>query len=301
MSKSLGAASYIAIRDDSETIKQKIKKAVTDEQGVKNLLELYSYFGDKNKYQKMLSQYKEAKLMNVELKEELSQTIIKFLAPIQERIKELEKNPAKVKELATYDALIVPGGFGKRGIEGKIAAVRFARENKIPYLGICLGLQIAMVEFARNKAGMADANSTEFDLDTPYPVVGLVTEWIDHTGQVEKRHKDSNKGGTMRLGGQTCKLMEGTLARKMYGQDTIIERHRHRYEVNNAYIEPLEKAGFVFSGSSPDGRLMEIAELSKNEHPFYLGTQFHPEFKSRPLTPHPLFYAFVKACISKKK
>ena len=205
-----------------------------------------------------------------------------------------EKDRSKLKELQDLDGIIVPGGFGKRGTEGMILAANYARENKIPYFGLCLGMQIMTISYARNVLGLSDANSTEMDSDTKNPVIATMAD------QVEKI-KNKNYGATMRLGAYPCLLKDGSVAALAYGKKSISERHRHRYEVNNAYIEPLEKAGFVFSGSSPDGRLMEIAELSKNEHPFYLGTQFHPEFKSRPLTPHPLFYAFVKACISKKK
>ena len=205
-----------------------------------------------------------------------------------------EKDRSKLKELQDLDGIIVPGGFGKRGTEGMILEANYARENKIPYFGLCLGMQIMTISYARNVLGLSDANSTEMDSDTKNPVIATMAD------QVEKI-KNKNYGATMRLGAYPCLLKDGSVAALAYGKKSISERHRHRYEVNNAYIEPLEKAGFVFSGSSPDGRLMEIAELSKNEHPFYLGTQFHPEFKSRPLTPHPLFYAFVKACISKKK
>src|SRR3989338_6596772 len=205
-----------------------------------------------------------------------------------------EQDRSKLKELQDLDGIIVPGGFGKRGTEGMILAANYARENKIPYFGLCLGMQIMTISYARNVLGLSDANSTEMDSDTKNPVIATMAD------QVEKI-KNKNYGATMRLGAYPCLLKDGSVAALAYGKKSISERHSHRYEVNNAYIEPLEKAGFVFSGSSPDGRLMEIAELSKNEHPFYLGTQFHPEFKSRPLTPHPLFYSFVKACISKKK
>ena len=194
--------------------------------------------------------------------------------------------------LENMDAILVPGGFGERGIEGKIAAAGFARENNIPYLGICLGLQVAVIEFARNIAGLKDAHSTEFDPGTPYPVIALITEWQDRSGQMEERDESSDYGGTMRLGGQECKLRDGTLARKIYDRDVIVERHRHRYEFNNNHLEPLEKAGMVFSGWSQDG-LAEIVELPR--HAFYLACQFHPEFKSNPRYGHPLFTAFVTA------
>lgn len=189
--------------------------------------------------------------------------------------------------------IIVPGGFGKRGVEGKIAAVRYARENKIPYLGICLGMQIAIIEYARNKAGMADANSTEFDPNTPYPVVALVTEWMDQAGKVEVRDEHSDKGGTMRLGGQLCLLAEGSLARKIYNKPSVIERHRHRYEVNNTLVGKIEAAGMKISGRSQDSNLVEMIELS--DHPWFIGCQFHPEFTSSPRDGHPLFTGFVCA------
>ncbi len=194
--------------------------------------------------------------------------------------------------LEGMDAILVPGGFGERGIEGKIAAAGFARENKIPYLGICLGLQVAVIEFARNIAGLKDAHSTEFDPDTPYPVIALITEWRDRSGQIEERDENSDYGGTMRLGGQECELRGGTLARKIYDRDVIVERHRHRYEFNNNHLEPLEKAGMVFSGWSRD-ELAEIIELPR--HPFFLACQFHPEFKSNPRAGHPLFTGFITA------
>ncbi len=194
--------------------------------------------------------------------------------------------------LKGMDGIIVPGGFGKRGVEGKIAAVRFARENHVPYLGICLGLQIAMIEYARNKANMANANSTEFDTETPYPVIALVTEWTDQTGKVETRHETSEKGGTMRLGGQACKLVKGSLAQRIYGKDTVTERHRHRYEVNNNLLPTIEAAGLKVSGRSQDN-LVEMIELP--DHPWFVGCQFHPEFTSSPRDGHPLFAAFVEA------
>jgi CTP synthase len=195
--------------------------------------------------------------------------------------------------LKGMDGIIVPGGFGKRGIEGKIAVARFARENQVPYLGICLGMQIAMIEFARHKAGMEGANSTEFDAKTPYPVVALVTEWIDHTGQRETRHEDSHKGGTMRLGGQACRLVEDSLARTMYGKEMIVERHRHRYEVNNHLLPTIEAAGLKISGRSQKDDLVEMIEIPT--HPWFIGCQFHPEFTSTTRDGHPLFTGFIRA------
>ncbi len=198
-----------------------------------------------------------------------------------------------VEILKGMDGVIVPGGFGLRGIEGKIAAVRYARENKVPYLGICLGMQIALIEYARNKAGMIDANSTEFNPETPYPVVALVTEWVDQSGKVEVRSEDSDKGGTMRLGGQPCQLVEGSLTQKIYGKNNIIERHRHRYEVNNLLLPAIEAAGLKVSGRSHQGELVEMIELP--DHPWFIGCQFHPEFTSNPRDGHPLFTGFVTA------
>ncbi len=194
--------------------------------------------------------------------------------------------------LTNMHAILVPGGFGERGIEGKIAAARFARENKIPYLGICLGLQVAVVDYARAVAGLAGAHSTEFDPETGHPVIGLITEWRDRSGQTEERDENSDLGGTMRLGGQECSLTPGSLAATSYDSDVIVERHRHRYEFNNNYREVLEKAGMVFSGWSMDG-LAEIVELPA--HPWFLACQFHPEFTSNPRTGHPLFTGFITA------
>jgi CTP synthase len=204
---------------------------------------------------------------------------------------DIEKNGPEI--LKGMDGIIVPGGFGKRGVEGKIAAARFARENKIPYLGICLGMQIAMIEFARDKAGMPAANSTEFDADTAYPVVALVTEWKSASGQVETRSEHSDKGGTMRLGGQVCMLTKGSLAEKLYKSAKIIERHRHRYEVNNLLVPQIEAAGMNVSGRSEQDNLVEMIELP--DHPWFVGCQFHPEFTSTPRDGHPLFTGFIAA------
>jgi len=204
---------------------------------------------------------------------------------------EIEKNGPD--ELSEMSAILVPGGFGNRGIEGKILTVKYARENKIPYLGICLGMQVAVIEYARNKAGMTDANSTEFNSDTKYPVVGLITEWKDESGNVETRDENSNLGGTMRLGGQECKLVEKSNAREIYGQASIVERHRHRYEVNDLLINKIEKAGLKVSGRSADGNLVEMIEI--DDHPWFVACQFHPEFTSTPRDGHPLFESFIKA------
>jgi len=192
-------------------------------------------------------------------------------------------------------AILVPGGFGNRGIEGKIAAVRYARENNIPYLGICLGMQVAVIEFARDVAGLQGAHSTEFDEKTPHPVIALITEWTTEDGSIERRGKDSDMGGTMRLGSQECHLAEGNKARNLYGHDTIKERHRHRYEFNNNYLDALTEAGLVISGLSADRSLVEIVEIS--EHPWFVACQFHPEFTSTPRDGHPLFEGFVKAAM----
>ena len=201
--------------------------------------------------------------------------------------------------LRGMDAILVPGGFGERGVEGKITTVRYARENKIPYLGICLGMQVAVIEFARNVVGLAGAHSTEFKLDTAHPVIGLITEWKNADGSVEKRGEDSDLGGTMRLGGQTCHLAEGSRAREIYGNESIVERHRHRYEFNNNYLDQLSEAGLVFSGLSEDKSLVEVVELP--DHPWFIACQFHPEFTSNPRDGHPLFSGFVAAARQHKE
>jgi CTP synthase len=204
-----------------------------------------------------------------------------------------------VAKLKDVDAILVPGGFGERGIEGKIATVRYARENKIPYLGICLGMQVAVIEFARDVAGLEGAHSTEFLPTSPHPVIGLITEWMDESGQLEIRDEQSDLGGSMRLGGQQCRLKPDSLAYLMYQKDVITERHRHRYEFNNHYYERLEQAGMRFSGKSIDGRLVEVIEIPN--HPWFLACQFHPEFTSTPRRGHPLFSGFVMAAAQHKK
>ena len=195
--------------------------------------------------------------------------------------------------LEGVDAVLVPGGFGERGIEGKIKAVQYARENGVPYLGICLGMQVAVIEYARHVAGLDKANSTEFDTSTPNPVIALITEWQTNDGSVETRSEDSDLGGTMRLGGQVCMLEPGSLAHKVYNKDKITERHRHRYEFNNLFKEKLEQAGLVFSGYSVDGKLMEMIEIPG--HPWFIACQFHPEFTSTPRDGHPLFTSYIQA------
>jgi CTP synthase len=205
---------------------------------------------------------------------------------------EIEKGG--VGPLEKMDAILVPGGFGKRGTEGKIRAIRFARENGIPYLGICLGMQLATIEFARNVCGLAGANSTEFDPDSPHPVVALITEWLDRTGRIERRNEASDLGGTMRLGAQKVPVESGTLAHSIYGPE-VNERHRHRYEVNNVYVPQLEAKGYKVSARTPSENLPEMMELPA--HPFFFGVQFHPEFTSTPRGGHPLFSAFVNAAL----
>ena len=199
---------------------------------------------------------------------------------------------------AGCDGILVPGGFGYRGVEGKIAAIRYARENRIPFFGICLGMQCAVIEFARHVAGLEDANSEEFDPLSAHKVIYLMTEWFDfRTKNLEKRDAESDKGGTMRLGAYPCKLAADTLAREAYGEELVYERHRHRFEFNNAFRDQLEDAGLVISGLSPDERLVEMVELPRDVHPWYVATQAHPEFKSRPTNPQPLFREFVRASI----
>ena len=201
------------------------------------------------------------------------------------------------RALGGVDAVLVPGGFGVRGVEGKIRAIRHARENRIPYLGICLGMQLATIEFAREVCGLTDANSTEFDPHTPHPVVGLITEWMDRTGNLEKRSATSGMGGTMRLGSQQCPVKPGTLAARIYGE-TVNERHRHRYEVNNNYVDQFEQAGMLISARTPSENLPEMMEIPA--HPWFVGVQFHPEFTSSPRAGHPLFKSYVEAALKYK-
>ena len=208
--------------------------------------------------------------------------------------KNLERGGAKSATLAKYDGIIVPGGFGESGIEGKLKAIKFAREKKIPYLGLCYGMQLMVIEYARNVLGLKNAHTTEIQKNSEDPVVDVMLE--------QKKHLSDNKyGGTMRLGSYPCYLKKGTLARAAYKKELVEERHRHRYEINSKYIKQLEDAGLIFSGTSPDGVLMEIAELPRSKHPFMLGTQFHPEFQARPLSPHPLFTEFLRSAIYRKR
>ncbi|MDR2689641.1 MAG: CTP synthase [Azoarcus sp.] len=201
--------------------------------------------------------------------------------------------------LEGMDAILVPGGFGKRGTEGMIQAIGYARTHRVPYLGICLGMQLAVIEFARNEAGLADAHSTELAPETPHPVVALITEWLDREGKVERRDEDSNLGGTMRLGAQRCPVVPSTLAADIYGKE-VNERHRHRYEVNNFYVPRLEAAGLTISARTPNENLPEIMELPRDRHPWFLGVQFHPEFTSNPRHGHPLFTSYIRAAIAGK-
>ena len=202
--------------------------------------------------------------------------------------------------LHDLNAILVPGGFGKRGTEGKIKAIQYARENAVPYLGICLGMQLAVIEFARHVAKIEAANSTEFDPETPNPVVALITEWLDREGKIEKRAADSDLGGTMRLGSQRCPVKSNTLAHSIYGNE-VNERHRHRYEVNNIYAPKLEKAGMIISARTPTEDLPEMMELPQSMHPWFFGVQFHPEFTSTPRDGHPLFLAFIRAALARQQ
>jgi CTP synthase len=204
-----------------------------------------------------------------------------------------------VANLGRYDGVLVPGGFGKRGVEGKILAAQFARENRVPYLGICLGMQVATIEFARHKAGLANANSSEFDPETPHPVIALIDEWQDADGSVQKRSAESDLGGTMRLGAQSSDVKPGTLAHDIYG-NVLTERHRHRYEANTHYLDRLTEAGLVISAQTQREQLTEVVELPKSVHPWFLGVQFHPEFKSTPWGGHPLFKSFIEAALKHK-
>lgn len=214
--------------------------------------------------------------------------------------------PAEILEtqgtdsLNTYHAILIPGGFGDRGIEGKILAGKYARENRIPYFGICLGMQIALIEIARHLLNLSKANSTEFNKNTPYPIVALIEEWLREDGNIEKRCKNVDMGGSMRLGGYPCALKKDSLAEKLYKKALIIERHRHRYEINQHYIPALENAGVLISGKSKDKKLVEMIELPLSMHPFFIGCQFHPEFTSNPREGHPLFIGFIQAALANK-
>jgi len=221
---------------------------------------------------------------------------------IKVNIKRLESEDLMGNDLSTLedvDAILVPGGFGERGFEGKVNAIRYARENGVPYLGICYGMQAAAVEFARNVCGLEGANTTEIEPGTPHGVIGLITEWVDASGSVEQRDEESDLGGTMRLGGQRCRLREGSLARRLYGKEIVTERHRHRYEFNNRYRDIFQKNGMLLSGLSMDETLVEIIEIP--DHPWFLACQFHPEFTSTPRDGHPLFTGFVEAALRQQQ
>ncbi len=209
-------------------------------------------------------------------------------------------NAGNADQLAKFDAILVPGGFGKRGIEGKIVAVQYAREHKLPYLGICLGMQVATIEFARHVAGLTGANSTEFDPDSPHPVIALIDEWQDADGTIQKRDAQSNMGGTMRLGAQSSDVKPGTLAFEIYGP-VVTERHRHRYEANEKYLDTLQQSGLVISAITQREKLTEMVELPRSQHPWFVGVQFHPEFKSTPWDSHPLFIGYIAAALAHQR
>ncbi|MGM0564189.1 MAG: CTP synthase [Pseudomonadota bacterium] len=244
----------------------------------------------------MVGKYVELKDSYKSLNESLAHAGIHTRSRVNVRYLDSEKLEREgLDELDGVDAILVPGGFGERGIEGKIAAAGYARENGIPYLGICLGMQVAVIDFARNVAGLEGSHSTEFEQQAKHPVIGLITEWQTEDGEVETRSADSDLGGTMRLGAQTAWLREGSLARDVYGSERVVERHRHRYEFNNQYREVLEKAGLVLSGLSQDKNLVEVVE--NPNHPWFLACQFHPEFTSTPRDGHPLFTHFIEAAL----
>jgi len=247
----------------------------------------------------MVGKYVSLKESYKSLSEALTHAGIKTLTRVNISYVEAEEvEEDQFKALANCDAILIPGGFGERGTEGKIKAAQYAREHNVPYLGICLGMQVATIEFARHVAGLENANSTEFNKQTPHPVIALISEWTNEAGQIEKRDEASDMGGTMRLGAQLCGLKAGSLAAEIYGSDSIYERHRHRYEFNNTYLDDLQKNGLIFSGFSPDG-LVEMIELP--DHPWFVGTQFHPEFTSNPRDGHPLFTNFVATARKLKK
>ncbi|WP_438951964.1 CTP synthase [Porticoccus sp.] len=241
------------------------------------------------KYMELLDAYKS-------LNEALIHAGIRNQTKVNVRYIDSEDLDNDLELLTGVNGILVPGGFGVRGVEGKIKAVKYAREQKIPYLGICLGMQVAMIEFARNVCGLVRSNSTEFDRDTPYPVIGLITEWVDIDGNVEVRNEDSDLGGTMRLGAQNSYLVPGSMAQEIYGADVIFERHRHRYEVNNKYVSTLQNAGMQVGGWSENRTLVETIEIPG--HPWFFACQFHPEFTSTPRNGHPLFSSFVKAALT---
>jgi CTP synthase len=241
------------------------------------------------KYMELLDAYKS-------LNEALTHAGIRNQTKVNIRYIDSETLENDMSQLEGCNAILVPGGFGVRGVEGKIKAVNHARVNKIPYLGICLGMQVAMIEFARNVCNLEGANSTEFDSKSAHPVIGLITEWIDTDGNVEKRNEDSDLGGTMRLGAQKSYLVKNTMAQEVYGSEEILERHRHRYEVNNNYVPQLQQGGLQIGGWSENKTLVETIEIP--DHPWFFACQFHPEFTSTPRQGHPLFCSFVKAALT---
>ena len=248
----------------------------------------------------MVGKYIELSDSYKSLNEALRHAGMKNHAKVQIRYIDSETiTPENVGQLASADAILVPGGFGIRGVEGKICAARFAREKKIPYLGICLGMQVATIEYARHVAGLEAANSTEFVPDTPNPVIALINEWKDADGSIQTRDEHSDLGGTMRLGAQSSDVAPGTLAHRIYG-DVVTERHRHRYEANVNYLDKLRQSGLVISALTQREQLTEIVELPQDVHPWFMGVQFHPEFKSTPWDGHPLFNAFVKAALEQQ-
>jgi CTP synthase len=239
------------------------------------------------KYVDLLDAYKS---LNEALKHASMQTLTEVIIEHIDA-EDIERDGTAV--LAGMDAILVPGGFGDRGVEGKISAVRYAREHNVPFLGICLGMHVALVEYARNVCGLEGANSSEMNPSTAHPIVALITEWMNVDGSTEARDESSDLGGTMRLGAQPCHLEEGSLVRSVYGEETIMERHRHRYEVNNNYLDQLRAAGLRVGGWSADRSLVEMIELP--EHPWFVACQFHPEFTSRPRSGHPLFTSYIEA------
>jgi CTP synthase len=244
------------------------------------------------KYMELLDAYKS-------LNEALNHAGIRSQTKVNIRYIDSEVLEDEMSLLDGCDAILVPGGFGVRGVEGKIKAVNYARVNKVPYLGICLGMQVAMIEFARNVCHMEDANSTEFDAKSSHPVIGLITEWVDTDGNIEKRSKDSDMGGTMRLGTQKSYLVKNTMAHTIYGADEILERHRHRYEVNNNYVPQFQEAGLQVGGWSENKTLVETVEIP--DHPWFFACQFHPEFTSTPRHGHPLFCSFIQAALKQSE